>query len=318
MKSKESDHRLTRRTLTKSIAGLGVATALAPGAAATAATSDNIILGEFEDGLDDWRTNGGVQLSRVSSTEEPTAVEHGKYGLAVSSNGDTYPVIENKKRLKGTNLVDIPYLLGRIRTSLVPDHTKLTVLLRYHHRATPANGAGGRGNARGRGNGASGNGKGPKHSPGKKPVLVEEKQLTIPLASRSAFFWDLSGLSDEKLETPQRLEIGWFVGDSVPRRGPRGNQHDGPDPKTVYLDSIRWTSSRDFVDRAALMNYMDQLVLQHGDYRYESRGFFDGGERGVFIFTDGTEIDSRWKDLGSDKERYTIGERVFKLGGGWE
>ena len=154
--------------------------------------------------------------------------------------------------------------------------------------------------------------------PGKKPVLVEEKQLTIPLASRSAFFWDLSELSDEKLETPQRLEIGWFVGDSAPQRGPRGNQHDGPDPKTVYLDSIRLTSSRDFVDRAALMNYMDQLVLQHGDYRYESRGFFDGGERGVFIFADGTEIDIRWKDLGSDKEYYTIGERVFKLGGGWE
>lgn len=317
MKSKGSGHRLPRRALMKSIAGLGVATSLAPSTVAAAAASDNVVLGEFEDDLDGWQTNGGVQLSRVSSAEEPTAVENGEYGLAVSSNGDTYPVIENKKRLKGANLVDTPYLLGRIRTPIIQEQTELTVLLRYHHLATPANGAGGHGKGKGKGNGAS-NGKGPKHSPGKKPVLVEEKQLTVPLASRSAFFWDLSGLSEEKLETPQRLEIGWYVGDSAPRRGPRGKQHDGPDPKTVYLDTIRLTSSRDFIDRAALTNYIDQLVLQHRDYRYESREFFEGGERGLFVFADGTEIDVRWEDLSPDKERYTIGGQVFKLGGGWE
>ena len=78
------------------------------------------------------------------------------------------------------------------------------------------------------------------------------------------------------------------------------------------------TDTRGTIDRVALSNQIDGLLARHGDYAYETREFFDGGERGVFAFADGTDIPVEWEDLGPDKERYTVDGTVYRLGGGWQ
>lgn len=299
---------VSRRLLMKSVAGLGVTAGFT---GLSAAESDGThVLGEFENGLDGWRTNGGVDLSRVTETDVPGAVEKGDHALAVDPAGDAYPVIENESRVEGNSFVETPYLIGRVRTSFSERRTDLTLVLRYHHGDTPADGAG-------ENTGGSKSGK-PGNRGSGKPVLVEEKTLDVPFGARSTIAWDLSDLSDRKLRTPKRLEIGWYVGDTPPSRGPRGKQNRGESPGTVYFDAIRMTGSRDRVDKAAMSNQIDGLLARHGDYAYETREFFDGGERGVFVFHDGTEVPVEWEDLGPDKERYTIDGTTYRLGGDWE
>lgn len=282
----------------KAVAMLGLSPGLLSGSAD--ANSVNTVLGEFEDGMDGWRTNGGVSLSRVSKEERPYAVENGDYALSVEPNGDAFPVIENRSNVDGVNFVETPYLVGRIRSLPGGNEETLTLVLRYHHQATPAERSGQSGN--GQGNGG-------------KPALVEETTLSVVNGGRSTFSWDLTDLDDDKLRSPQRLEIGWYLGDSPPDTGPRGNQAGGPVPGRVFLDAIRMTGSRELLERSSFMNYMDNLVVEHRDYRYESRSFYDDSEEGAFVFADGTELDVRWEDLGSDGERFTIDGRTFRLGG---
>jgi len=272
-------------------------------------------IGDFESGLEGWQTNGGVTLARISATERPAVVENGDYALEVNAEGDAYPVIENRRKFDDQSLVDTPFLIGRISTTFRADYETLTVVLRYHHRATPpSNNGNGRGSS---GNNGNGRGSSGNNGNGERGPLVEENTITVPLGARSGLWWDLSDLSTEKLETPERLEIGWYIGNSPPQTGPRGKQPQGPDPGPVYVDALRMTDSIDSVDRVALVNQIDSLRLQHGDYIYEAREFLEDGERGVFVFSDGTEIPVVWEDLGSDRERYTVDGETYQFGGGW-
>jgi len=129
--------------------------------------------------------------------------------------------------------------------------------------------------------------------------------------------WDLSGLEKEKLRTPQKLEIGWFLGETAPERGPRGKQHAGSNIGTVHLDTIRMTRDIDLANRVALSNQMSNLLAEHGDYIYRSSEFFEGGERGFLEFADGTEIEVTWEELAEEKERYEVDGVTYRLGGGW-
>ncbi len=49
------------------------------------AASDNI-LGDFEDGVDGWKTSGGNTLETVSRSDKPAPVTRGKSALAVTSD----------------------------------------------------------------------------------------------------------------------------------------------------------------------------------------------------------------------------------------
>lgn len=305
MESPDKNQRIdaTRRLMMKSVAGLGIAAAI-PSTVAADATSHS--MGTFENGLDGWRTNGRVELSRVSRSNKPRAVERGSHALSVSAEGDGFPVIRNEAAVAGQSFVDSPYLQGRILTGLTDTHSKITLVLRYHHGATPA------------GKQSGGNGKGSKKGvSNQKPVLVEERTTTITVPGRSAFGWDLSDLSDEKLSTPRRIELAWFAGEDPPERGPNGTQPHTTPPADVYLDAIRMTGNRDALSRTQVIGHLDDLVRTHGGYQYEAREFFENGEVGVFAFNDGTEVPVEWEELGEEKERYTIGERTFKLGGDW-
>ncbi|EMA14663.1 hypothetical protein [Haloarcula amylolytica] len=77
----------------------------------SASTSDNKNqLGDFEDGLDRWKTNGGNELQQITEDDFPAGVVSGNHGLAVGVNGDSFPMIENKKRVKNAELEKHRYL----------------------------------------------------------------------------------------------------------------------------------------------------------------------------------------------------------------
>jgi hypothetical protein len=125
-------------------------------------SSDTVVLGDFESGLDGWKTNGGNRLSRVSVEDRPAAVTSGEYALDVTVTGDPYPMIENKSRVKRADFVGHPYLVADVAPSQVSDTaSEVTFQFRYHHNAAPAKG----------GEGSSGK--------GKKPALVEESEPVI-------------------------------------------------------------------------------------------------------------------------------------------
>lgn len=293
----------------RSIAGVGIGAGLGLGsttASASTATGTEI-LGTFEDGLDGWKTNGGVTLSRVSSDEDPHVVAQGDHALLVESGGDGYPVVENKAKVDGSNYVETPYLVGRVFVGQSAAYEKLTLVLRYHHQATPA----ANGKKDDKKKGRKGNRK------AGKSALVEETTQTVPVGGGSTFSWDLSQLSDEKLATPQRLSIGWYLGETPPKNGPNGKQGKSESAPGVVLDAIRMTDDFQALEEASLINYLDGYVADRGYYSYEFREYFEGGERGAFVFLDGSEISYRWEEVGPERETVTIDGRTFKIGGGW-
>lgn len=305
-----------RRPFLQSIIGLGILTGISTHAAG-AASSGRKILGSFENGLDGWRAIGRAKLSRVSSEERPFVIAEGDHALSVDPRNSFDTLIENKERVSGNNFVDNPYLAGRISTTYSEEYRSVKLILRYHHRATPArterNGNGNKGK---KGQDQSGN-KNLK-GPGDNSPFVEEKKLTIPLGASSTFSWDLSQLSDEKLSTPERLQIGWYPIDSQTEKHGNGKKRTKGGVGKVFFDAIAMTDSVGTLEGAAMRNHIDQLEANHGSYEYESRGFPEDGEVGEFIFVDGTAADVKWEDIGPNKEKMTIGGQTFKLGGGWE
>lgn len=289
------------------LAGTGIATLAPP----VSARSDpgGTSLGDFESGLDGWKTNGGVKLSRVEYEDRPYAIESGDHALEVSANGDPYPMIANRRRVRKADFVDNPYLLGHVTVGELTDELEsITFKLRYHHGAAPADGSGGGKNQDGKG---SGNGS------TQKSALVEEKEVTVPSLTKSLIQWDMSSLAEEKRSDPKRLEIAWYAGDE-PKTGPRGRGPGEGLTGAVVFDAIRVTDSVQLLNIASFGNHIRDLKRQHGTFEYETVEYFEGGEEGKLVFTDGTEVPVRWEDRGSDRELYTVGDTTFKLGGGWD
>lgn len=263
----------------------------------------------FEDGIEGWRTNGGNDLGRVSAESFGGVVE-GSYGLAVLTQRDAYPMIENTDRVPEADFVSAPYLVADALPAVADSGSNVTFQFRLHHKPTEGNG-------KGKSGGEKRNGNGRNKDPG-RPRVVSSPPIGIPQYRKSQLSWDLSNVSEDVRANATRLELRWHLGEETPERGPRGNQHDYDYQGYTVFDSFRLTDDPTKVSTKALSQTMTNMRLEHGvltstEVNEERAGY----ESGVFRFSDGTTIDYRFEQIGEEKYKYTIGDTEYKLGGGW-
>ena len=275
--------------------------------------TDEVVLGDFEDGLDGWRTNGGNELERVSEDEFPAAVVSGQHGLVVEVNGDMHPMIENKKRVKQSDLLNHPYLGMHVMALAEGTDSDLVFTFRLHHTANDSgNGKGGNGSSRG--TGSNGN-----KSSGSKDVQVEESEPKEVLQLRPRTVqWDMTDLSDEVLRTAKRLEIVWYLEDHEPDGGHRGNSKGDFDYQgLVAFDDIRLSETAPVSEAKKKQQKRMALHRKHGmivTRNFEERR--EGFERGTLIYADGTEVPYEYESLDGTGYRYTIDGERFEVDGG--
>lgn len=65
--------------------------------------TNEVVLGDFEDGLDGWTTTGTNELDRVTDDELPMGVVSGRHALVVEVDGDAHPMIENRRRVEAAD-----------------------------------------------------------------------------------------------------------------------------------------------------------------------------------------------------------------------
>lgn len=298
----ESAKSRLRKRLAPLVGGIGVFSsgASAEGgshrSSSTASNGSNgVQLGDFETGLDGWTTNGGNELTRITKDQIPSGVVSGEHGLAVEINGDLFPMIENKKRIKDADFLKNPHLQMHVIAIAEETDSDLMFQFRLHH--TPSN----RGGAPGKG------GKG--GSSGSKDVNVEESDLkTVPQLTSRTVQWDMSGLPDDVLGTAKRLEIVWFLEDHEPQDGHRGRANGDFDYQGhVVFDDIRLAESNPISETGKAQRIQMDLHREHGMIVDQIREEMTKDlERGTFVFADGTEIPYEAKILDNGQVRYTI------------
>lgn len=302
MKDSGSDARFTRRS-TLRMASMAGAAAVLP-AAPVSAEDSGTSLGSFEESLDAWTTNGSNDLTRVDDDDRPYAVKAGSHALQVTTTGDPYPMIENKTKVRDADLVKRPYLVASATVGpLAENPDPVTFVLRLHHEST---------------GGSKGGQGGNQNGSGKKPVLVEETRITIPQRSDALLSWDMTEIEPAKRARANRLEVGWYVAETPPDHGPHGNGPGDGLSGDVVFDRIRATNDLEAIETAAVHNHVQSLRAERGVFDYEVTEYTADGERGEFQFDDGSVVEVEWVDVGPDRERYTVGDRTFELGGGWE
>ena len=111
----------------------------------------------------------------------------------------------------------------------------------------------------------------------------EDEQIVITNTGdyeQTGYEIEVSGSLEAYEASPSNIDGGRAAG--TVDQGTDVYGYTGYVEEIVVDGFLRVTSSR--FDRAGLKNNMDQLVHQHYDYQYESREFFEGGERGVLVF----------------------------------
>lgn len=319
-----ADRRQSRRSILKGIGAASTATALGgalPAAVASSPERNRTVLGNFEDDLDGWTTNGGNELHRVQREERPFAVSRGSYGLNVDVQDDPYPVIENKAAVKRADFVGNPYSLATVTPSRVGDtRSTLTFKFRLHYSATGRD-QGAKGKAgnekKGSGNNA-GNDAG--QSSGKKPVLVKEsEEMVVRPHVQRTLTWDMSGIGRKKLANAKRLEIGWYPTDHPPERGPRGKGPGYEYRGHALFDDIHITDDIAAISAREIAGQWEDYEQSHG--RYEETVITSSTaekETGKFVFTDGTEIAFSFVDEAEDRSVFEIDGESYRLGRGWK
>lgn len=274
-------------------------------------TDSTTLLGGFETDLNGWQTNGGNELVRVTDEQFSGAVTQGSRGLAVDTDGDPFPMIENKTRVRKADFVDAPYLAADVLPVVEGIESDVIFQFRYHHGDTPASTNGGKKNENGNDDSNNGN--------GEKPVLVvESPKRRVRQFSGSRIYWDMTGIDEAKRAEPHRLELMWYPADHPPNHGPRG-RGSGFDYKGITLiDHIHLSSDPSDIDGPALSNTLRDLRMKHGALvAVETETLTDDAETGQFVYTDGFEIAYAFRIVTPDKFIYTVGNDEFKLGSGW-
>lgn len=266
-------------------------------------TGEAVELGDFESGLDGWTTTGGNDLFRVSSDDLPTGVVNGQFGVAVEIDGDAFPMIENKKRVKDADFLNYPFLHVHVLAHAEDTDSDLAFQFRLHHRATPANGS---------------RTQGPRQG---KEVLVEESdRKEVPQLTPRRIQWDMSDLPREVLESANRLEIVWYLADHEPDGGHRGRSDGDVDFRgIVAFDDIRLSESAPVSQAHAYRDEKMNLHRKHGmivDRVFEEQT--EDFERGTLVFVDGTEVSFEFEALADGRFIQTIDGETFEIGGGEE
>lgn len=310
-KSESTKNGIMRR-FASFMGGFGVLTSrLVDGGSRSTDSTGGVQLGDFETGLDGWTTNGGNELERVSEDDIPVGVTNGQRALAVQINGDLFPMIENKKRVKNADFLEHPHLQAHTIGLAEETDSGLLFQFRLHH--TPSRSEDG-GDSSGRKKG-----KDRERTPGSKDVDVEESEFkAVPQLTPRTIEWDMSDLSEETLKRATRLEIVWYLEDYEPEGGPRGLSNGDFDYQgLVVFDDIRLDKAPSVSQAQKPQRKRRHLQREHGmivnrDIEEKSENL----ERGVFVFADGTEVSYEFEALDDGRIRYTIDGEAFEFESG--
>ncbi|EMA54544.1 hypothetical protein [Halococcus salifodinae] len=304
MEDKHTKTGVGRRTFLAGTSSLAALPFIPVGVSSAKPTGNLTVLGDFESGLDGWKTNGGNELARFSTEEFPAAVIHETHALRVGIDGDPFPMIENKKRVKQADFADSPYLSAAVSPTITDSDSDVVCKFRYHHNDAPPDS-----------DKTANAGKGRQ----KKPVLVEESpEITVPQMVPTRLYWDMSGLPEDELSSPKRLELVWYPADHPPAGGPRGRGPSGPFKYegSMLIDDIRLSDSAADLAADAIPTKMQTYQLEHGVLTETvANEYEDGLEEGDLTFLDGTNIPYTF-EITDDEKRFTIDDETFVVGGG--
>jgi len=266
---------------------------------------DGVILGEFRNGLDGWTTTGATKLERVNEGDVPAGVSRGEHALAVEIDGDMYPMIENRRRVKDADFLAHPHLSIHVLAQADETDSDLLARVRLHHSAADKNRSDGSNSKRSR------------SSRSKNENVVESEWKSVSQLRPQRLHWDMSDHAEEILKQAKRLEVVWYLEDHEPEGGHRGQNRGEFDYQgfTIF-DDIRLFESAPMSDTQHSQNKKRDLHRDHGmivDRRFEERR--EGFERGTLVFVDGAEIPYSFEVLNDGRFNYTIDGEAFELGG---
>ncbi len=284
---------LDRRTLLKGSGAIAGASVVPIEVGAQ--TAEVVRIGDFEDGLDGWKTDGGVSIDRVSADERPRAVTHGNHALRVDAGGDPRPRL--RKQLRKQDLGDRHFLAFDVWTENAPDvdavaeEVTFEVTLRYDR-------------------GASGGGRG-RGGTGGPPVVTRTE--TVPFGYGGPVVADLSDAADGALERPTRVELA--IGDGTSASKAAGRGPADPLGAVVFLDDVRFTGDPGTVTAARLSRQVSNLLADHGPFTYDGESFTGTAETGSLNFADGTVVPVRLAFVGDGTFTLDVGDETYEFEG---
>ena len=316
MNSGNKSSSLSRRVLLKTLGTTGSAAALGTGVtggSVAARTESSNRLGSFDSSLDDWKTNGGNTLKRVSKNNFGAVVTSGDHAMGVGIDGDPYPMVW-RNDLGPVDFASNPYFVAEVYATTLDNDADVVFDLRLHYNPKgPGNGNENRGKEAGKGGK-----RGTDNSPVGKPRVVSSDPITVPQNTPQHLTWDMRDLPDETLTNARRFEIAWHPANHEPRKGPNGRGPGYDYQGAVFLDSIRLESSQDVLASQRLTGTLSALEREYGSFKRVVTESADGGvETGYVEFLSGATVDYTFEILSDEQYRYTIAGETFDIGGGW-
>lgn len=266
--------------------------------AVTGSNGEVLRIGDFESGLDGWKTNGRATLTRASDDDVPAVVTHGEHALRVDAERESSPGI--RRQLTAVDLVDHPYFLADVYVGNVPDSdapVRFKLAYRYD-----------------RGGGRTNGGRGEETS--RRGAPIESTTIELPQGYRNPITWDLSTLGESKRRRPVRLELRWRNADVADQKSSNGQGDGQAYGGDIFFDDIRFSNEQGASVHVAMNTQVSQLVAEHGAYVYEFESKLSTGEAGTFVFHDGTEVPVTVDITDGEEIRIQIGSEEYRLGGG--
>lgn len=278
---------------------------------ATAEPADSTTrLGQFESGTDGWRTNGGNDLHVVHHDSFPVGITQGEQALGFRVDGDPYPMLW-KTDLDGVDFENNPYLTADVLPSSYGNDAPVIFQFRYHYTPSERSGSGGDQQRRDEQGGSNSAG---------RPQVATSREIRIHQMDTATLSWDMSGLSQDALRSPNRLDIVWYPADDPPKSRPDGRGSGSSDEYegAVIFDDIRLHAEAAVVGSVGIRQTVFDLEERFGPIDRVRTATIDGDvETGDVEFADGTTVSYRFETIGEERAIYTIDGESFKLGGGW-
>lgn len=245
-----------RRTFLKYTAVTGVGGSLLPASASAESQQESdpvtrsedgaIVLGDFESGVQGWKTDGGNSVVQVSEEDYPAGVATGNHALGVEVNGDLYPSIRKDAGIEDIDLTEYPIIRAHVIGIAEETDSELCFQFRLHHKPVQRKG-GNKGRKKGK-KGKKGNkskspvSAGPARGKRQRVATSDLRQVSQVRAREIA--WDTSELSEAVRGAVHRIEIVWYLEDHRPAGGPRGRtKGDFEYEGVVLFDNIRLLAS---------------------------------------------------------------------------
>lgn len=130
--------------------------------------------------------------------------------------------------------------------------------------------------------------------------------MTVEQTGGGVLAWDLSELSQSKLESSDRIEISWYPTDHPPSSGFDYNGR-------VLVDNVRLTNALNELTEGAFFQKHRELELAYGvrtDQVIQSET--DTTQDGVYKYYDGTEVSYQLKKLQDGDIEETVDGDTFR------